>query len=398
MSRYALFPRHDHSDKVARWLRSAGSLLLVLPFLMVTPPSAVALALASTAISTPPSTASSASPASSADTTAGAAASADETLFLEVDINGQPIGKIGEFIVHRGKLMARVEELRDLGLRVPESRGPHDVIPLSDIPGLTYTLDGKNQQVHITVSESRLVPTQLEPLGRARNDDRRTIESGTGATMNYDVVDTIAGGQTGATGAIDLRGFSPLGVVSSGWLAYAGGDSNGSNKNTAIRLDSSFTYADINTLRRYSLGDFITGGLAWTRPVRLSGAQIRSDFSMRPDLVTFPLPSVKGSAAVPSTVNILADHRKRDQCAGPTGHHDSAFLRQLRAPLPGPADFRCAGRPGAPELGHRQQRIWKNGGYRRLSPRFDIEVHRRRRRRGHSGRNHGWRRRCVSGR
>jgi len=283
------------------------SFLLVL---VVMPPSAIALGLASGALLTPATTAPSNSPASSADTTAGSGASADETLFLEVDVNGQPTGKIGEFIVHRGKLMSRVEELRDLGLRVPESRvarDPHDVIPLSDIPGLTYTLDGKNQQLHITVSENRLVPTQLEPLGRTRRDDHRTIESGTGATMNYDVVNTIAGGQTGATGAIDLRGFSPLGIVSSGWLAYAGGDSNGSNKNTAIRLDSSFTYADINTLRRYSLGDFITGGLAWTRPVRLSGAQIRSDFSMRPDLVTFPLPSVTGSAAVPSTVNILAD-------------------------------------------------------------------------------------------
>src|SRR6185437_10165548 len=122
MSRYALFPPHDHPDRAARWLRCAGSLLPVLLVLMVTP-SAVARGLASTAVSTPPSTAPSASPASSADTTADGAASVDETLFLEVDINGQSTGKIGEFIVHRGKLMARVEELRDLGLRVPESRG-----------------------------------------------------------------------------------------------------------------------------------------------------------------------------------------------------------------------------------------------------------------------------------
>ena len=28
---------------------------------------------------------------------------------------------------------------------------------------------------------------------------------------------------------------------------------------------------------------------------------------MRPDLVTFPMPSITGSAAVPSTVNVLAD-------------------------------------------------------------------------------------------
>ena len=106
---------------------------------------------------------------------------------------------------------------------------------------------------------------------------------------------------------MDLRAFSPRGIASSGWLAFGGATSSGSGRNTAIRLDSTYSFADVNTLRRYSLGDFITGGLAWTRPVHLEGAQIRSDFSMRPDLVTFPLPSVSGSAAVPSTVNVLAD-------------------------------------------------------------------------------------------
>jgi outer membrane usher protein len=74
-----------------------------------------------------------------------------------------------------------------------------------------------------------------------------------------------------------------------------------------VRLDTAYTFADVNTLRRYSLGDFISGGLAWTRPVRLAGVQIRSDFSMRPDLITFPLPSVSGSTAVPSTVQVLAN-------------------------------------------------------------------------------------------
>ena len=76
---------------------------------------------------------------------------------------------------------------------------------------------------------------------------------------------------------------------------------------TAIRLDSAYTFADVNSLRRYSLGDFINGGLSWTRPIHLEGAQIRSDFSMRPDLVTFPLPTVAGSTAVPSSVSVLAD-------------------------------------------------------------------------------------------
>lgn len=260
-------------------------------------------------IATAVSTASASPVSTSAGTEAAIAANADETLLLEVDVNGHSIGKIGEFTLRRGKLMARPEELRDLGFRVPESGAPgsRDLIPLSDLSGLTFSLDQKNQELHVTSSDSRLLPTLLQPIGSERNEGRRVIESGTGVTLNYDIVDTVAGGQTGATGSLDLRTFSPWGVISSGWLAYAGATSSGSGTNRAIRLDSSFTFADVNTLRRYSLGDFITGGLAWTRPIHMEGAQIRSDFSMRPDLVTFPLPSVTGSAAVPSTVDVLAD-------------------------------------------------------------------------------------------
>ena len=81
----------------------------------------------------------------------------------------------------------------------------------------------------------------------------------------------------------------------------------GAGTYAAIRLDSTYVYSDPDTLRRYRLGDFITGGLGWTRPVRLGGVQVNSDFSMRPDLVTFPLPSVEGSVAVPSTVDVLVN-------------------------------------------------------------------------------------------
>ena len=108
--------------------------------------------------------------------------------------------------------------------------------------------------------------------------------------------------------------------MSSNWLGYGGASSNGAGKNTAIRLDSTYEFADVNSLRRYSMGDFITTGLAWTRPVHMEGVQIRSDFSMRPDLVTFPVPTISGSAAVPSTVQVLANGNtviSRDVDAGP---------------------------------------------------------------------------------
>lgn len=232
-----------------------------------------------------------------------------DKLLLDVQINGYSRGKIGEFTLRNGKLFSRAQELHDLGLRLPAAllSTPNLIVGLSDLPGVTYSIDQKKQILLITASDSALLPALLLPEGIGDAKGQREIESGTGLTLNYDIAGTFTGGQAGATGSFDMRAFTPKGILSSDWLAYGGAAKSASGTNTAIRLDSAYTYADVNSLRRYSLGDFITSGLAWTRPVYMEGAQIRSDFTTRPDLITFPLPSVTGSAAVPSTVSVLTN-------------------------------------------------------------------------------------------
>ena len=232
-----------------------------------------------------------------------------ETLLLEVYVNGHSIGKIGEFSLRRGRLMARPDELHNLGFRVPLSNASETggLIALSDLPGVTYTVDQENLILRVTASDSALLPTMLNFYGREEPGGRRTIESGTGLTFNYDFTGTFAGGKASGTGALNLRAFSPRGIVSSNWLAYTGAAMSASGTNTTVRLDSVYTFADANKLRRYSVGDFITSGLSWTRPVHLEGAQLRSDFTTRPDLITFPLPNVTGSAGVPSTISVLTN-------------------------------------------------------------------------------------------
>src|ERR1700733_13157708 len=234
---------------------------------------------------------------------------ADQMLLLDVQINGHSIGKIGEFTLRDRTLMARRDELHDLGFRVPASRGSKSdsLIVLSTLLGFSWQLDQTTQTVYVRVSNEHLLPTVLLLDESDSRAGRRVIESGTGVTLNYDVVSTFAANHNGSTGLLDLVAFSPRGVASSGLLVRAGAVSRGTGTSMVVRLDWTYQFADSNTLRRYSLGDFITGGLAWTRPVRLAGVQIRSDFSMRPDLVTFPLPSVSGSAAVHSVVNVLTN-------------------------------------------------------------------------------------------
>ena len=68
----------------------------------------------------------------------------------------------------------------------------------------------------------------------------------------------------------------------------------------------------------YRAGDTINSGLAWTRPVRIGGLQVQRNFALRPDLVTLPLPSARGSAAVPSTADIYINNIKTSsQDVGP---------------------------------------------------------------------------------
>ncbi|MGA3129621.1 MAG: fimbria/pilus outer membrane usher protein [Terracidiphilus sp.] len=233
---------------------------------------------------------------------------ANDTLLLEVIVNGYSTGKIGEFVLRGGTLYARPQQLRDLGFRVPGTRAAGGgLMALNELPGITWKIDSANQQLLVSATDAALVPNVLQPAQGEDPERRRPIESGTGLTLNYDTVGTFSTGQYGGSGSFDLRNFSPWGITSSDWMTYAGSALSTSGTKPIVRLDSAYTFADVKSLRRYSAGDYIDSGLSWSRPVHMEGVQIRSDFTMRPDLITFPLPTLSGSAAVPSTVDILVN-------------------------------------------------------------------------------------------
>src|SRR5262249_39829122 len=107
-----------------------------------------------------------------------------------------------------------------------------------------------------------------------------------------------------ASAALDARIFSPFGVVSqTGIIGVDTPTAAGS-----VRLDTTWMLSDPRSLVTYRAGDLISGGLTWTRPVRLAGVQIQRSFSLRPDLITMPLPQFGGTAAVPSTLDVYVNN------------------------------------------------------------------------------------------
>jgi len=232
---------------------------------------------------------------------------ADSKLLLEMSVNGNLTGKIGEFVQRDGALLARPQELQDLGLRVPATVpvGADGLVSLAALPGITWKLDEGAQKLSVTASDDRLLPNMLNATAAAIGP--ADLQTGLGAMVNYDISATSVGSQRVGSGSGALVAFSPWGNVSFGMLGFLGSSPAGPGTSSAVRLDATYTYSDPESLRRYRVGDVIVGGLSWTRPVRVGGAQITGDFSMRPDLITFPLPSVSGSVAVPSAVDVLVN-------------------------------------------------------------------------------------------
>ncbi len=236
-------------------------------------------------------------------------------LHLDVLLDGQAIGLIGTFRQNqRGDILAARKELEELGVKVPGSVKVEDEVSLGAIPGLSFAYDEATQRIDIKLPAGGRLPKtyDAQPASAPGPSPER---SSTGAVLNYTLFGTSQDKQfrdfwryPTLSATVDARLFSPVGVFSQTGIlsdqSLAGGAAE------ALRLETTWTYSDPGSLVTYRAGDLISSGLAWTRPVRLGGLQAQRNFGLRPDLITLPLPSVTGSAAVPSTVDVLVNGTK----------------------------------------------------------------------------------------
>ncbi|BCQ27920.1 fimbria/pilus outer membrane usher protein (plasmid) [Caballeronia sp. NK8] len=239
-----------------------------------------------------------------------AVSNAQGALHLEVAINGTSTQKIAQFFVTDTMIYASADELRDIGLRTddlqPDAQGR---IALGFVPGLRYTYRPERQRIDFDASDARRLPASLA------NTPARppTTATGTGLVINYEAsVQTNSPTQYGLYS--EQRFFYPGGVFDNTGTAYWYAD-----RRRYVRLDTSWTHSDAASLVTTRLGDTISSSLTWTRPVRMGGAQVSRDFGLRPDLITYPVPALAGSAAVPSAVDLYVNNVRQFSGNAPSG-------------------------------------------------------------------------------
>jgi outer membrane usher protein len=244
------------------------------------------------------------------DDTPSAIGTRGRSLYLEVFINGKTTRLIGSFIeTAGGGLAAEVGEVREIGL-TPEKGaiGPDGLVYLGRLGHVTYRVDEPAQRLYVSAGvkgrEAKIID-----VSRRRTMKLDEPRSGYGALVNYSLFASSNGFDSGfgdwlqgVGGDFEARFFSPYGTVSQTFLAHYGDD----RADDLVRLNTTWMYSDPHRLLTYRAGDLITSGLSWTRPVYLGGGQVSRNFGLRRDLVTMPISSYAGTAAVPSTVEVYS--------------------------------------------------------------------------------------------
>ena len=244
-------------------------------------------------------------------------------LYLEVYIDGHPTDLIAAF--HEddaGRLSATADELRQVGLRPPGGSRAETQVFLDALAGVGHRYSPQDQTISFTTSaeDARVArvleatpadaPPPNDPATGAERDVGVVVNYALGTAGHYD--DGNVSGFDQVAGQLDARLSSGLGTLTGDALVTMGlrGSAEGEawqDRANLTRLNTAWSFADRKRRMAYRVGDIVGGGLSWTRPLRLGGVQVSRDLSIRPDLVTVPLPHVSGSAAVPSSVEVLVN-------------------------------------------------------------------------------------------
>ncbi|XUW93371.1 fimbria/pilus outer membrane usher protein (plasmid) [Burkholderia sp. M6-3] len=231
-------------------------------------------------------------------------------LYLEVTINGTSTQQVAQYFVTDQMIYTTPAELRELGIRTEDLQADSNGrVALGLIPGLRYTFRPERQRIDLQMADARRVPAAL------RNAQPRppVSVSGTGLVINYD-----ASFQTNSPTQYGLyteqRLFYPRGLVDNTGTAYWY-----TNQHRYVRLDTLWSHSDPGSMITTRIGDTISSSLTWTRPVRLGGAQLSRDFALRPDLITYPIPTFAGSTAVPGAVDLYVNNVRQFSGTAPSG-------------------------------------------------------------------------------
>ncbi|MCA1660996.1 MAG: fimbria/pilus outer membrane usher protein [Novosphingobium sp.] len=216
----------------------------------------------------------------------------------EIAIDGDVRPRLVNLVWRGDTLAIDADAARAAGLPVPDSSG--GMIPLSAINLAKWRFDSVHQRLEVQLFRKSDGDNLIDLTRPPRMDG--TSAPLTALRIDYDLTGTLARGRTSAAGLVEaalVRGN----VALTGGLQLVSAPAPGTGK--LLRLDAQLQILFPRRGLTATAGDFISAGGQGQRALRLGGIQLASDYSLRPDLVTTPLPSFTGQVAVPTGIDLI---------------------------------------------------------------------------------------------
>lgn len=244
-------------------------------------------------------------------TTMSRFANIPENLFLSIEINTRIVNGIfyaekfndGRMILAEDAWAASNLILSGTQVLMGNGQFGYDI---QSLQGLHYELDSKSQSIRINSPSHAFGITNLNN-NIISGDQVNT--SPLGAYLNYNLTSTATTGNqnTNSYGAF----FEGIVFNQYGSLVSSMVSSFANEQSRTIRSETYFQKDMPSSMEKLIIGDAISSAGAWSRPMRFGGVTWSTDFSLQQGFISAATPSIKGSATLPSTVDILIDNQKR---------------------------------------------------------------------------------------
>lgn len=213
-----------------------------------------------------------------------------------------------------GRLLARGQDLRKWRLRLPLAPTlrhlEHDYYLLDELPGLRYQVDESTLTLEMQASPGLFDQTDL---GR-EHSFRQAVPAPPGGFLNYDLHASRTDGNDHSSGLFELGLFRGAGVGTSTFQYKDSTQGSG-----MIRLETTWTRDMPDRRASLRFGDAIGTAGSWGRAPRFGGVQWATNFATQPNFVVFPLPTIAGEAALPSTLDLYVNGVLRFRDEVPSG-------------------------------------------------------------------------------
>lgn len=238
-----------------------------------------------------------------------ATSQAGEPIFAEITINGTTLKRLVKLRRDGDALSIATDSAIYAGLIAEPQAHEYDgqsFVALASIKDASFSFDPLTSRLTVSKRRKSDGPNLIDLRGTS-GKTANNAHAVTAFMLDYDATSSVDRDGVRAAGLVTTRVVRGNAAAESSWTVAT---NPGSGQKHVRRLDTSFTYYQTDKMLRVTAGDFISVPPSNGRAVRMGGLQISRDFSVRPDLVTYPLPDISGDVAVPTGIDLLVNDRR----------------------------------------------------------------------------------------